>query len=160
MIVDESREYCLSNFAQFQKNKRVIETDHNGLILELSIEFCNRKPERKELFNLKNKICQEVFKEETENNLDLLNCFETDLPVEAPQIDDDLKQKNEERIKQIEMKIGSEVSGKHHEDVVETLKSLGGDKHCLDGAGRKKMWSLLKRKYPKMSPLLPVVTWV
>ena len=54
------------------------------------------------------------------------------------------------------MKIGSEVSGKHHEDVVETLKSLGGDKHCLDGAGRKKMWSLLKRKYPKMSPLLPV----
>ena len=68
--------------------------------------------------------------------------------INSPQIDDDLKQKIEERIKQIEMKIGSEVSGKHHEDVVETLKSLGGDKHCLDG------------KYPKMSPLLPVVTWV
>ena len=33
MIIDEKREYPLSNFAQQKKNKRVTETDHNGMIL-------------------------------------------------------------------------------------------------------------------------------
>ena len=72
MIVEEKREYCLSNFAQMKKNKRVIESDHNGLILE--------KPECQEMFNLRNKQCQEAFRKETEINADLLNCFETELP--------------------------------------------------------------------------------
>jgi hypothetical protein len=56
----------MSNFAQFKKNRRVIESDHNGLILELDIQFSYKKLERKEMFNLKNKECQEAFKMETE----------------------------------------------------------------------------------------------
>ena len=46
MIIDEGRDYSLSNFAQFHKNKRVIESDHNSEILELDIEFSLKKPER------------------------------------------------------------------------------------------------------------------
>ena len=70
MFIDEEREYTLSNFAQLKENRRVIESDHNPLILDLEIEFCKRKPQRIEMFNLKNKACQEAFKVETENNCD------------------------------------------------------------------------------------------
>ena len=38
MVVDEEREFSLGNFSQYKQNKRVIETDHNGLILELALE--------------------------------------------------------------------------------------------------------------------------
>ena len=83
MLIDEKREYCLQNLVQLRKNKRVIETDHNAEILELNLEFSQKKPERQEMFNLKNKACQEVFKEVTENNENLLNCFDNDLPLEV-----------------------------------------------------------------------------
>ena len=56
MIVDEKREFPLSNFSQIKKNKRVTETDHNGLILELEITFSAKKAERQEMFNMKKKI--------------------------------------------------------------------------------------------------------
>ena len=58
------------------------ETDHNSEILELNIKFSKIKPERREIFNLKNKTCQEKFREITENNDDLLKCFENELPAE------------------------------------------------------------------------------
>jgi hypothetical protein len=41
MVINEKREYCLSNFAQAKENKRVTETGHNGLILEIAIEFAD-----------------------------------------------------------------------------------------------------------------------
>ena len=44
IIIDEQRSFCLSNFAQYRRNKRVIETDHNGEILELDLQFDKRKP--------------------------------------------------------------------------------------------------------------------
>ena len=82
MIVDEERNYTLSNFAQKKKNGKVIETDHNALIMEMNIEVNQKKPERVEIFNLKNKQCQEAFKEETEQNRQILECFMDELPVE------------------------------------------------------------------------------
>ena len=78
MIIDEEKEHCLSNLAQIKKNKRVVESDHNALILEMNIEFSNRKPERQQMFNFKNKVCQEVFKKETEKNPELQKCFENE----------------------------------------------------------------------------------
>ena len=82
MIVDEKREFSLGNYAQRHKNKRIIESDHNGLILELALEFSAQKPERKEFYNFRNKVCQEAFKRETETNRQLLECFENELSVE------------------------------------------------------------------------------
>ena len=40
------------------------------------------KPDRVEIFNLKNKSCQEAFKTETENNVELLTSFDDDLSDE------------------------------------------------------------------------------
>ena len=36
------------------------------------------------------------------------------------------------------------------------MKDLGGDKHSLDRIGRKKVWGLLKKKYPKIAPVISV----
>ena len=205
MLIDEGREFSLSNFAQIKKNEKVIETDHNPLIVDFDIEVIGRKPERQEMFNLKNKTCQEAFKEETENNEKLLNCFKTNLPLSAQSnqwmkefnatlfkcfkkvrivnnkkkvvsktkvsleeriklkkelktvtIDEEMKVKIEERIIQIENEIGNEICEEYYNEIVKTIKELGGDEHSLSGAGRKKMWKLLKKSYPKSLPAVPV----
>ena len=83
LFIDEDREYSLSNFAQLKANRRVIESDHNPLVLDLSIEFSKKKPQRVEMFNLKNKACQEAFKSETENNNELIDVFNSELPFES-----------------------------------------------------------------------------
>ena len=82
MLIDEKREFSLNNFAQIKKNKCVVESDHNALILEMKIEYFNKKPERREVFNLKNKESLEMFKKETENNSELLRCFENKMSIE------------------------------------------------------------------------------
>merc|ERR1712129_206163 len=68
MIIDEAREFCLSNVDQVKTNGRIIETDHNSSILEFDILIEKQKPVREHMFNLKNKACQDKFKEETDNN--------------------------------------------------------------------------------------------
>ena len=50
--------------------------------MELNIGGVQKKPERIELLNLKNKQCQEAFKEETDKNNQLIECFDDGLPVE------------------------------------------------------------------------------
>ena len=35
MKIDEDREWNLLNLAKLKKNKRIIETDHNGLLLKM-----------------------------------------------------------------------------------------------------------------------------
>ena len=205
MIIDEDRSFCLSNFAQYGKNKRVIETDHNGEILEMNLEFEKRKPERVEIFNLRNKACQQVFYEETTDNSQLLEIFQTDLPfeiqskkwfktfnsilhkcfrkvrivnnkkkemtasqnlmreritlknnVKSDTIDEDMKEKILQRIQEIEKEIGDEVAEENVKEIVDTIKSLGGDEVSLGGDGRKQMWKILKRKYPKNLRSVPV----
>lgn len=68
MKIDEDKEFGLMNFAQMKKNGRIIETDHNGLIVDMELKVVRGKPERRELFNLRNKACQEAFYQETEQN--------------------------------------------------------------------------------------------
>ena len=45
---------------------------------------------------------------------------------------------------------------KYQNEILDTLKKLGGDSKMLNGSGRKKLWELLKKKYPKCSPSIPV----
>ena len=79
MIIDEEREFCLTNTAQIKKNKRLIESDHNSSLIDFNIEITNRALKREELFNFKNKRCQAAFKDATENNPELLECFNNNL---------------------------------------------------------------------------------
>ena len=202
MKVDEEKELNLINLAQLKKNNRIIETDHNGLVLEMELELGRNKPEREEMFNLRNKACQEAFYEETNKNEELLECFENDLSlndqskkwkkcfnnilhkcfrkiritkkketsktdellkeriklnkeIKCQIVDDNMKDMINERIRQIEEEIGEDVENENHKVVVETLHELG-DGSNLNGSGRKKLWSLLKKKFPKSSHAIPV----
>ena len=200
MIIDEERNFCLSNFAQFKKNKRVVETDHNLMIAEFTISVPKRKPERIEMFNLRNRVCLEAFSKETEENLQLVECLENDLPFEIQcrkwlktfnatlhkcfkkvrvvnndkkkdtneillqervdlkkegklkDISDENRIKIEERIAQIEEQIGEEISGKYAKEIKDTVLKLGGDKHHLNGSGRKDLWKTSgEQNIPKFS---------
>ena len=54
-------------------------------------------------------------------------------------ITEELKQKIEKRIVEIEKEIGD------HNEIVKTIKDLGGDESSLDGSGRNKLWKIMKR---------------
>ena len=71
-------------------------------------------------------------------------------------ITEDVRKKIEARISQIETEIGDEVAEENMREIVETIKSLGGEDHCLNGSGRKQMWKLLKKKFPKIVHQVPV----
>ena len=72
------------------------------------------------------------------------------------EISEEMRIKIEERIVQIEEEIGTEVSEKYVKEIYDALLKLGGDGQHLKGSGRKKMWEILKRKYPKILPAVPV----
>ena len=145
-----------------------------------------------------------MFSKETEDNVQLIECFENDLPLEIQSrnwlklfnsilfkcfrkirvvnsnkkkgetdkllherielkskaklvtISDEMKMKIEDRIREIEDGIGDEISENYHKEIKDTLKKLGGDGKNLNGSGRKHLWKLLKRKFPKCSPAIPV----
>ena len=79
MIIEEDREYCLSNFSQLKINKRVIETDHNLMYADLDISIPKRKPVREEMFNVRNQECRKLFTQETDDNYSLVECFQNHL---------------------------------------------------------------------------------
>ena len=203
-VIDEERNFCLSNFSQYKKNKRVIETDHNLMLADFNVSIPKRKPDRIELFNLRDKKCQEIFSQETEINPELFQCFDSHLPFEVQckiwlknfnsilykcfkkvritnnkkkkgkyddllherielkkeakliSIDEDMKRRIEARIFQIENQVSDEISEKYVEEIVEVLKKLGGDGQNLSGSGRKEIWNILKKKYPKCETAVPI----
>ena len=81
MQVDEDKEFTLINLAQIEKNKRMVETDHNAIDVDMELNSDNEKPCREEVFNLKSKSGQESFFKETEENEDLLNSFKNNLSI-------------------------------------------------------------------------------
>ena len=204
MVVDEERKFCLSNYAQFKRNKRVIKSDHNAILAEFNILVPKRKPERVELFNLRNKNCQKVFTQETEENTQLVTCLENNLPFEIQcknwlktfncvlykcfkkirvvkkdkiknkkvtlfeehnklknetKIDiltDEMKNRINIRIAQIEEEIADEICEEFVKEIEDVLNEIGGDKQNLNGGGRRAIWEILKRKYPKNTIVVPV----
>ena len=75
MTIDTEKEFCLTNFAQIKSNKKAIQSDHCPMKLEINIQYSHIKPQRIEHFNLRNKKCQESFKNETEKTSIFENCF-------------------------------------------------------------------------------------
>ena len=204
MLIDEDRNYCLGNYAQVKKNKKLIETDHNSIIADFNISIPKRKVERLELFNLRNKNCQAAFTEETHVNTQLVECFQNQLPfdiqcknwlktfnsilfkcfkkirivnkektkdkkdilfeeqnslkkeMKIATISEEMKIKIKVRILQIEEEIGHEISQNFAEEIENTIKSIGGDKQNLNGNGRRAIWDILKKNFPKRKVAVPV----
>ena len=204
MVIDEERNFCLSNYAQYKKNRRVIETDHNSIIAEFNISIPKRKPDRIELFNLRNKKCQEMFTEESGTNTQLVKCLENEYPfgvqckmwlktfnsilykcfkkirivddykknepkgtlinernelkneMKSSEVSDDMKNQIKLRISQIEEDIADKLSEEYVQEIIDTLKEIGGDQKDITGSGRNKIWKLLKKNFPKNKIDVPV----
>ena len=76
MIVDDKRTYVLSNISNKIGNKKIVESDHNVLLLEAGFPWNpQRRKKRVEKYNLTNKVCQERFLEFTSNYPKLTNCL-------------------------------------------------------------------------------------
>ena len=77
MVVDEVKQYGLSNYSNSNGISHKKDSDHNTLILYLNIRLPVFVNERKEMFNFKNLECQETFFQFTNNTTTLSECFET-----------------------------------------------------------------------------------
>ena len=82
MVIDEEKKHSLTNFYPAQQRKKVKASDHNPLIADLYLKTCVRRAERVELFNFKNKECQDVFYELTNTTETFTGCFKNNLPFE------------------------------------------------------------------------------
>ena len=70
ITVDEKRENVLTKLTKTKKGVKKIESDHNPIISKLAINWnMKSKINRLELFNLKNKTCQEMFYHETSSEI-------------------------------------------------------------------------------------------
>ena len=75
IVIDEDRNYILTNYKMRKGQNRPIESDHNPLILDLNISFEKSMKERVEIYNLRSKECQQIFKEVTTRSSNLSDCF-------------------------------------------------------------------------------------
>ena len=94
--IDETKVDVLTKFATKKGVKSKVESDHNLLICELSIEYSKEiRSERIEIFDLKDEDGLNKFYEETDNTTSLSSCFDGDESV-ASKID---KFKSKEMVK-------------------------------------------------------------
>ena len=79
LTVDEERKHVLEKITRNKKGIRKVKSDHNVLVSKFKFMFNKSiKKERIEMFNLKNKECQEMFKDITSNTNILSSIFEND----------------------------------------------------------------------------------
>ena len=81
MEIDESKKYVLTNYEQVRKGGKAADTDHATQIMDVDLELLTEKPVRTELFNFKDKECQQIFKSVTSKTEDFTSCFSNDLPL-------------------------------------------------------------------------------
>ena len=83
MVVDERRENVLTNYHALKDAGRVIESDHNGVELDINLKFSKVKSERIEFFQFKNLNSQLEFKKLTSTTTDFSTCFQNNLNFET-----------------------------------------------------------------------------
>ena len=78
MLIDEDRIYALAKYCNKKGDKNIKESDHNTIVLNIKTNWktsIEDKGERIEIYNYKKKDDFEHFKQETEQNEDLKQCY-------------------------------------------------------------------------------------
>ena len=78
MVIDVDRKYVLTNYKQARKGGKAADSDHATEFIDVDLKLSFDKPERRELWNFKNKEAQEKFKILTSETDELSNCFKND----------------------------------------------------------------------------------
>ena len=82
MCIDEEKSYVLSNYGCVGGKNYKRDSDHNTLYMDLSLQIPVYREERKEIFNFKNRECQEVFFNLTEHSTSLRDCFQNSTSID------------------------------------------------------------------------------
>ena len=78
MIIDEERTHILTKYSSVKGVKTKIESDHNIQFAKFNIKYNEiRIRTKREIFNFKDSICQEMFFKVTENTKKLSSCFQS-----------------------------------------------------------------------------------
>ena len=75
MIIDEEDKFITTNYTQSKVKVKAINFDHNIIFVKMNMHVISKREERREIFNLKNELCQFTFKRSTENAQELLSCL-------------------------------------------------------------------------------------
>ena len=67
MIIDEEKQYILTNYQNVNKGGKAVDSDHFTQFMDLDLQFESEKPQRVEIYNFKEKLTSETD--------ELSNCF-------------------------------------------------------------------------------------
>lgn len=81
MVIDEEKEYILTNYKPAKKGEKAKDTDHYTQYMDINLKINPAKPVRKEIFNFKCKESQETFKKITSITNEFSKCFEDNTPL-------------------------------------------------------------------------------
>ena len=82
MVIDEDKKYILTNYKNAKNGGKAIETDHFTQYMDIKLQYISEKPQRREIFNFKNKKSQEKFRAITSNTKQFSDCFKNNLSFE------------------------------------------------------------------------------
>ena len=75
MVIDEDKQYILTNYTQVQKGGRAVDSDHVPMEINLDLKLMPTRPTRITMFNFKNVQGRECFKDLTTATTQFTDCF-------------------------------------------------------------------------------------
>ena len=81
MVIDEEKIYVLTNYKQYAKKRKAIDSDHMTEYMDLNIEVEPAKPERIEIYNYKDEASKVTFKKLTSETEEFTKCFQNQNPL-------------------------------------------------------------------------------
>ena len=82
MVIDESKQYVLTNYKPVKNSSKAVDSDHNTMYMDLNLEGIHEKAERVEIFNFKEEKACETFKALTSETEEFTKCFSDELSLE------------------------------------------------------------------------------
>ena len=81
MIIDEKKKFVLTNYKQYAKTSKAVDSDHMTEFMDLDIDIEPVKQERVEMFNFKEEASKNVFKKLTTETEEFTQCFNNKTPL-------------------------------------------------------------------------------
>ena len=70
MLVDEERNYAITNYTQIPKGGKAVDSDHMTTLAKIQLNIVPHKMQTESVYNLKNIICKKPFKSNTSSTRD------------------------------------------------------------------------------------------
>ena len=81
MVIDEPKNYILTNYQSARYGKAAIDSDHFTQYVDIDLKLISEKPEREEFFNFKDEKSQNVFHRVTSETEEFTKCFQDKNPM-------------------------------------------------------------------------------